>query len=196
MEDSINQIVKNAIISSRDEIQNDSDKKLILSESDFERLLVNKIQEQLTQNSGYVVHTQVSYYKKGYISENELSKTKRRYYQVDIIIMNKDGISPYEGIRKGFKYEQLACVVEVKYLHEGDGNKPALIEKDLKKSLVLCKKGTILWCVTLIDIQNNNEYKRVKNLYKQYRNLLNDKNMLKCVLLYKNVGQIDWIHEE
>lgn len=207
MEDSINKIVECAIKLSDVEINlND---RLILSESDFERLLVNKIQSLLTYESEkYEIHTQVSFYKDGdstYISENELeqvnaNQSQKRKYQIDIVVLKQAYINPVGGIRKGFKYSEPACVIEVKYLHDTDGGKASLIKKDIEKGPTLCKgkKGSYLWCVTLIDSRNTQEHEQVKEVYKQHLNELedDDKNKLKCVLLYKYGNQIDWIHEE
>ena len=207
MEDSINNIVKCAIKLSEVEIH--TNPNIILSESDFEDLIVNKIRALLlSQSEKYGVHHQISFYRDGITPtfEEDLDKqheTKAqsnkstRNYQVDIVILEMDKMKRTSEHRKGFKYTEPACAIEVKYLHDNEESK---IEGDLKKSSVLCKgeKGSYLWCVALIDSRKTQKYEQIKEWYNQYRNNLDDrdKSKLKCALLYKKDRQIDWIHEE
>lgn len=131
--------------------------QLILTESDFERLLVNEIEKKLEerkkeQESEYVVHTQISYY-------DPNSPSPR--YRVDILLMEKDKIN-YGNIehRKSFVYSANAYAIEVKYLHKDDP--VSLVNRDFSKVESLLNANTTLFVVVLLEEEGKDLSKRNK----------------------------------
>ena len=92
---------------------------IVLSESDFERLLSWRIMKELKQNNykrhqptDYTVHTQITHYKDGIIKHNR---------RPDILLLTEEGMRSADT-PKGFIYTEESFALELKYIRANDTN--------------------------------------------------------------------------
>lgn len=157
---------------------------IVLSETDFERLLSTKIEDllrvkinQQTDNR-YVVHNQVTHY----MSEESCNID----YRVDILIMRENGIMESSLHHKGFSYfvneENPAIVIELKYFRKNDY--VYKIEGDIGKIDVLTQDhNTFVFIIALLEIENPT--KRC-DIQRRYDSALVDKSFSKLIIESKS----------
>lgn len=175
-------IILNAIKICQKEIQDNP--MLILSESDFERLLAHNISILISKSQNeaikkFVVHTQVSFYGEKFDSEPQ--------YRVDILLMKQEEIEEHIQNHKGFKYASKAYVIEVKYFHKKDD--VTQINSDLEKAKQLLNNNSHLYVVALLEFKNEKITEKLNNLYQTRKQELIENNYpnknLHINILYK-----------
>ena len=129
---------------------------VVLSESDFERLLSNCISKAINDNitlNNFSVHTQVSHY----FNEEGKTDVDRR---VDILLLKESELTPYINHKK-FKYSGESIAFELKYLHENDS--VSKVKCDFCKWDDL-KNESSLYIVVLIDTRNDKDYSEKEDI--------------------------------
>lgn len=142
------------------EVQIHDNPMLILSESDFERLLAQNISTLINTSKDkeikkYAVHTQISYY-----SENFDRHPK---YRVDILVIDHENIEESPKKHKGFIYTPMAFAIEVKYFHEKD--RLSKINSDFKKVELLMPNKSHLFVVALLEYKNDASTAKLNGIY-------------------------------
>ena len=154
---------------------------VVLSESDFERLLSNCISKAINDNitlNNFSVHTQVSHY----FNEEGKTDVDRR---VDILLLKESELTPYINHKK-FKYSGESIAFELKYLHENDS--VSKVKCDFCKWDDL-KNESSLYIVVLIDTRNDKDYSEKEDIIRLIINSNNNNapNGLYYKVLRKNI---------
>ena len=168
------ELLTEAVNQCEKKIQNDIN--MVLTESDFERLLANEIEQKLeSATPQYVIHTQISYY--------DGSEDGRPCYRIDILLMQKDKIkTDSEHLkRKSFVYDTEAHAIEVKYLRKKDS--ATVVLNDFVKIEGLLKEQTTLYVVVLLEEDDVEKRNTIYGYGKQFKQRIGDAN--KSRLLYK-----------
>lgn len=131
---------------------------IVLSESDFERLLSWRIMKELNQNNykrhqptDYTVHTQITHYKDGIIKHNR---------RPDILLLTEEGMRNADT-PKGFIYTEDSFALELKYIRANDTDYLRKVKGDFRKRKEIYNKSW-LYFVVLIESDNNTEYNEKK----------------------------------
>lgn len=132
---------------------------IVLSESDFERLLSWRIMKELNQNNykkhqptDYTVHTQITHYKDGIIKHNR---------RPDILLLTEEGMRNADT-PKGFIYTEESFALELKYIRANDTDYLRKVKEDFRKRKEIYNKSW-LYVVVLIESDRNSDYKDKKN---------------------------------
>ena len=130
-----------------------ANRNVVLSESDFERLLSNciakSINDDIRNPHDFSVHTQVSHY---FDEEGKTEVDKR----VDILLLKESELTPFIN-HKRFKYSGESIAFELKYLHETDS--VSKVKCDFCKWDDL-KKESSLYVIVLIDTRREEDYSK------------------------------------
>ena len=132
------ELIKNALCECQEKVS--SKGRMILNESDFERLLAGILEEKLSE-SNWSVHTQLRGY---YIDESG----KKKYNIPDIVLL-KDGFK-YNKAEKTFENKESSVAFELKYVHKWGEPEETKIEGDFKKLEDMGKD--LLYVVVLFDV--------------------------------------------
>ena len=139
--------------------------KVVLSESDFEKLLseciskrIGYVPEKPTPDS-FAVYTQITHY------DNIKNKLDAR---VDILLMKPDIIFKTRDINKRFVYKSKESIaIELKYRHDDNKGCVTAARKDIDK-FYKYKDDSYYYAIILLD-KNNNTDKHEKQIKKYYR---------------------------
>ena len=154
---------------------------IILSESDFEKLLCNCISEVIKEDKlrpgddDFSVHTQISHYFDGK-SHSDI--------RVDILLLQESKLQ-FCTKHKGFKYCFDSFAIELKYLHENDTVRKVKCDFCKRKDL---DNESWLYVVVLLDYskENENKYRDKEREIKLYANeLYKEKEEYKNNLFYR-----------
>ena len=132
---------------------------IVLSESDFERLVSWSIMKELNQNNykkhlltDYTVHTQITHYKTGEIKHNR---------RPDILLLTEEGMKNADTL-KGFIYNGDSFALELKYIRNNDTNFLDKIKADFRKRKEIYDKSW-LYVVVLVEYDKINDYNGKKD---------------------------------
>lgn len=176
--------IESAISSCQDIIINHPN--VVLSESDFEKLICKRISEKIGEDSSHMptsedfsVHTQISHYFK----KNGKYRIDER---VDILVLKEDKLREFD-CHKNNKYTDESVALELKYLRIGDS--VSLIKNDIKKWEQL-KEDSSLYIVVLVQANDDKKYMRkkgkiIKLIDTTYPERENGKNRLAYRILKK-----------
>lgn len=141
-----------------------TNKNVVLSEGDLERLVCKCISEEIKENicnpEGFSVHSQISHY---YEKDGKPSIDAR----VDILLLYESGLHGKIN-HKEFKYEGDSMAIELKYLHRNDSLS--------KVKCDFCKWGSLkedswMYVVVLIDGANKQDIdekeKEIASMWKE-----------------------------
>ncbi len=155
---------------------------IVLSESDFERLLSWSIMKKLNQNNyqkhlstDYTVHTQITHYKTGIIKHNR---------RPDILLLTEEGLKNAET-PKGFMYEGDSFALELKYIRNNDTSYLDKVKADFRKRKEIFNKSW-LYVVVLVEYDKVENFtdKKAKIERAAKRNPAYDKNLF-CFVMEK-----------
>ena len=162
---------------------------VVLSESDFERLLCRQISkrldehiEQVPEPGDFSVHTQISYY----LQEDKVE------YRVDILVLDESLIDDYKK-HKGGRYFGSSVALELKYLRLDDP--VSIVEKDFQKWDTI-KDDSSLFVVALIDSKDEEDFKTKKQRIEEIGDEVcpnkenNNLQKLFCKCLEKRIKEI------
>lgn len=125
---------------------------IVLSESDFEKLLCYCISEVIKEDklkpeeNSFSVHTQISHYMDG---------KEHSDIRVDILLLQESKLK-YCTKHKGFKYYHDSFALELKYLHEDDNVRKVRCDFCKRRDL---DSNSWLYVVVLMDHSQENDSK-------------------------------------
>lgn len=131
------ELIKNALCECQEKVS--SKGRMILNESDFERLLAGILEEKLSE-SNWSVHTQLRGY---YIDESG------KKYNIPDIVLLKDGFK-YNKAEKRLENKEFSVAFELKYVHKWGKVERDKVREDFK-TIEDMKKGN-LYVVVLFDV--------------------------------------------
>ena len=163
---------------------------IVLSESDFEKLVTWSIMKQLKQDNykkhlstEFTVHTQITHYKDGVIKHNR---------RPDILLLTEEGLKNADT-PKGFIYREDSFAIELKYIRLGDNDFLKKIRGDLNKRNEIYSKSW-LYVVVLIESDKDDEYCDIKDeIEKEASKRRLYKRSLFCLVMKKQKVDYDKI---
>ena len=137
---------------------------IVLSESDFEKIVSWSIMKQLNQNNykkhlstDFTVHSQITHYKNGVIKHNR---------RPDILLLTEEGLENADNTPKGFIYKEDSFAIELKYIRLGDNDYLKKISGDLNKRSEIYSKSW-LYVVVLVESDKDEDYCNIKDEIKK-----------------------------
>jgi hypothetical protein len=163
---------------------------IVLSESDFERLLSWRIMKELNQNNykkhqptDYTVHTQITHYKDGIIKHNR---------RPDIILLTDEGLRN-ANTPKAFIYTEESFALELKYIRANDTDYLRKVKEDFRKRKEIYNKSW-LYVVVLIESESNKDYVDKKSKIESAARKIHEYNTnLFCFVMRKKKVDYDII---
>ena len=132
---------------------------IVLSESDFEKLVSWSIMKQLNQDNykehlstDFTVHAQITHYKDGAIKHNR---------RPDILLLTEEGLKNADT-PKGFIYKEDSFAIELKYIRLGDNDYLKKVSGDLNKRGEIYSKSW-LYVVVLVESDKDEDYCNIKD---------------------------------
>lgn len=151
---------------------------IVLSEADFERLLSNRIEDQIQEfKPKCIVRNQISHYN----TDNTVNA------RVDIIIMRKEEIIEKDKVNKGFINLESCFVLELKYLHKAYIR---YVEKDIDKRSKIKDKDW-LYVVPLFEESDDDKFKAFEDKVNDSVRKYKEENPEKKDILFHRVLRKD-----